>query len=306
MMIKGTTKVFAGVPRGGIALPNVNREPFAAIQVGYLGPSGTYSEETALRLCEKTACELKPYTTIDSVIRAVATGEITEGIVPIENSIEGSVNITLDVLAHDVELVIVSEFVLPIRHALLTKGGEKKIDCIISHPQPLAQCRNYIARHYPQARMEAVESTAKAAQLVAEGAPGLAAIGSLRAAEIHSLTMIDNDIQDCNNNCTRFILLRQKKSQISEEPVQYKTSIVCKMNGERPGSLCELLLEFSRRDVNLSKIESRPARTSLGEYIFFFDIEGGLHEAHVRQAIQAVKERSLWLKNLGSYPCYVL
>lgn len=287
-------------------MSNENKKPSGAMQVGYLGPNGTYSEETALRLCEKTVCELRSYATIDSVIRAVATGEITEGIVPIENSIEGSVNITLDVLAHDVELIIVSEFVLPIRHALLTKGGEKKIDCIISHPQPLAQCRNYIAKHYPQARLEAVESTAKAAQLVAKGGAGQAAIGSLRAGEIHGLTMIDDDIQDCNNNCTRFILLKQKTDQIVEAHRQYKTSIVCKMNGERPGSLCELLLEFSRRNVNLTKIESRPARTSLGEYIFFFDIEGGIHEDHVGQAIQAVKERSLWLKNLGSYPCYVL
>lgn len=274
--------------------------------LGYLGPRGTYSEDMALKLGEQEAVELRSYPTIDAVIRAVAINEIDAGIVPIENSIEGSVSITLDVLAHDVDLYIVGEFVQPIRHYFLANSGNQKIEVVISHPQPLAQCRNYLTKNYPQARLEAVESTAKAVAMVAEGAAGYAAIGSLRAGKLYGLKVIGHDIQDCDNNCTRFILIKRQPEKTADDRVPYKTSIVCRMNGERPGSLCDFLLEFTRRDVNLTKIESRPARTNLGEYIFFFDIEGGMHEEKVKAAVKAIQDKSLWLKNLGSYPSHMV
>ncbi|CUH96987.1 hypothetical protein P22_3113 [Propionispora sp. 2/2-37] len=274
--------------------------------LGYLGPRGTYSEDMALKVCDQETVELHPYATIDAIIRAVADNEIDAGIVPIENSIEGSVSITLDVLAHDVDLYIVGEFVQPIRHYLLTNSKTDKVEVVISHPQPLAQCRKYLANHHPYARLEAVESTAKAAAMVAKGTAGRAAIGSLRAGKLHGLKVIDHDIQDCDNNCTRFILIKRQPDNGIDRRIPYKTSVVCKMNGERPGSLCDFLLEFAQRDVNLTKIESRPARTNLGEYIFFFDIEGSMDEEKVKAAVEAIQGKSLWLKNLGSYPSHIV
>lgn len=275
------------------------------LKIGYLGPIGTYSEVIALYLCEQQGgcCELIPYPTIDAVIRAVADGRLDQGIAPIENSIEGSINVTLDILAHDVDLYIQQEIVLPIGHHLLQKNEPDAITAILSHAQPLAQCRNYLAAHYPQARLEAVESTAKAAALVAAGPPGYAAIGSARASELHKLKIIDSNIQDCDRNSTRFVLITPEITSVIIADKEYKTSIVCQMNGERPGSLCDYLLEFAKRKVNLTKIESRPARTALGEYIFFFDIEGGLHQPAVAEAVAAIREKSLRFKNLGSYWC---
>lgn len=275
--------------------------------VGYLGPQGTYSEEMALSLYEagKVIADFMPYASIDAVIRAVETGEVTEGVVPIENSLEGSVNITLDVLAHEVDLFITREMIKPIKHHLLVHENYDQsmpIAAIVSHYQALAQCRSYIAAFHPGVDLKVVDSTAAAARLVAEGEPGYAAIGSMRAGQLHGLKVAAADIQDQNNNCTRFIVLKRQPEVKTGEC--RKTSVVCKINGERPGSLCDFLLEFAKREVNLTKIESRPARTGLGEYIFFFDIEGSDAEEKVSAAIKAIETKSLWFKNLGSYSCY--
>lgn len=281
-----------------------------ALTVGFLGPKGTYSEELALSLYAEEQATLVPYTSISSVIRAVETGEVSEGVVPIENSTEGSINITLDMLAHDVNLFITREKIKQIRNYLLIKneqtgesnGAEKKIEVIVSHEQPLAQCRNYINTHFPAVKIKVVESTAAAASLVASGEPGWAAISSQRAAEIYGLKIAASNIQDNDSNCTRFIVIKKKTDTIVAEGC-YKTLLVCRINGERPGALYELLTEFVRHSVNITKIESRPARTNLGEYIFFFDIDGGIQAENVKALIAAVQVKSLWFKNLGSYLC---
>ena len=268
-------------------------------RIGFLGPQGTYSQEVALRLFGDAAA-LQPYSSIDAAIRAVASGEIAECVVPIENSLEGSVNITLDTLAHDVELLISREIMMPVRHNLLARETGRKVSVVLSHPQALAQCRRTLARLHPRAECRPVESTAEAARRVAEGESGLAAIGSRSAAALYRLEIIAADIQDTANNCTRFVTLRVQAAD-SSRAERSKTSVVCQIDGSKPGSLYRILAEFAKRDVNLTKIESRPARTSLCAYLFFLDMEGSADEARVREALTAVEEQSLWFKNLGSY-----
>ncbi|HWQ61675.1 MAG TPA: prephenate dehydratase, partial [Negativicutes bacterium] len=275
-------------------------QPAGSPVVAYLGPRGTFSEEIALSFYRGVEGTFTPYASIDAVIRAVADGEAAEAIVPVENSLDGSVNITLDTLAHDVDLHIVKEMVRPIRHNLLARADTKHINVILSHPQALAQCRHYLRQNYPGAELIAVDSTAAAAYQVASGAKNHAAVGSLRAAQLYGLETVAADIQDNPNNSTRFIVLARDAAAAGGSKT--KTSLICQINGEKPGSLCEILSEFASRRVNLVKIESRPARTGLGFYIFFLDAEGSLEEGNVRDAVDAVREKSIWFKNLGSYP----
>jgi prephenate dehydratase len=272
--------------------------------VAYLGPRGTFSEEMALSFYRGVEGDFAPYASIDAVIRAVSCGEAAEGIVPVENSLDGSVNVTLDTLAHEVDLRIVKEMVLPIRHNLLARPDTRHINVILSHPQALAQCRNYLREHYPDAELVAVESTAAAAYQVASGAKNYAAVGSLRAAGLYSLQLKAADIQDNPHNSTRFIVLAAEAA--AARGPGCKTSLICQINGEKPGSLYGILGEFASRGVNLTKIESRPARTGLGLYLFFLDAEGSLEDENVRAAVDAVREKSLWFKSLGSYPAGVV
>ncbi|MCE5287044.1 MAG: prephenate dehydratase [Pelosinus sp.] len=280
-----------------------------ALSVGFLGPKGTYSEEMALSIYAKEEAALVPYTSISAVIRAVETGEVSQGVVPIENSIEGSINITLDMLAHDVHLFITQEKIKSIHNYLLVNGetwqtspAGENIELIISHEQPLAQCRNYINTHFPKARIKVVESTSTAASLVAAGKVGWAAICSQRAAEIYNLKIAAGNIQDNDSNRTRFVVIKKRPDALVHDGL-YKTLLACRINGERPGALYELLTEFVKRNINITKIESRPARTNLGEYIFFLDIDGGIHSETIRELAAAVEEKTLWFKNLGSYLC---
>jgi prephenate dehydratase len=277
------------------------------IIVGYLGPHGTYSEEVALSLYARDKVSFRDYSSIDMAIKAVEAGEVAQCIVPIENSLEGSVNVTLDILAHEASLYIIREVIWPVRHNLLVKKKGEEIKVIVSHPQALAQCRRNLRRLYPDAQLRAMNSTADAAALVAGGAGNYAAVGSLGAAALYDLQNIAADIQDSSTNCTRFIVLGNLPADSSlQYKYKYKTSVVCKMNGERPGSLCEVLQEFAKRNVNLTRIESRPARTGLGNYIFFFDLDGSLEQGNVHSAVEAVKEKSLWFKSFGSYPVCAL
>ncbi|QJW48497.1 prephenate dehydratase [bacterium BFN5] len=272
--------------------------------VGYLGPRGTHSEEIALGLYKGQWGQFVPFNSIDGAIRAVEAGNVTECVVPIENSLEGSVNVTLDTLAHEVNLSITKEIIWSVRHHLLVRPDTKHINVIVSHNQALAQCRNYINQFHPSVEVKAVESTAEAAYLVASGAPNHAAIGSRRAGEIYGLESRSTDIQDNDKNCTRFVVLSKQPHEPAGD--RCKTSIVCQIKGEKPGSLCEMLQDFATRDVNLTRIESRPARTGLGEYIFFLDIEGTMTQDKVKSAVAAVQLKSRWFKNLGSFGVYTI
>ena len=277
------------------------------MRIGYLGPQGTYSEEVILHLYQGLNSDRKkiflPFHNISATIKAAANGEVDECAVPIENSLEGSVNITLDTLAHEVDLPIVKEIVWPISHNLLVKGEGKNIDQIISHPQALAQCRKYLEKNYPRAKVTPVDSTSEAVYLVAGGKKNAAAIGSARSAKIYDLKILASGIEDNKNNSTRFVVIRKEPSLPAAECAGgiFKTSVICQIEGNSPGSLCAVLQEFAGRQVNLTRIESRPARTGLGQYIFFLDMEGSIADKNVRESMEAVRKQSVMFKNLGSY-----
>lgn len=270
--------------------------------IGYLGPLGTHSGDVCTSFYSPDEWNLEAYPTIDACIRAAHSGAIAECIVPIENSLEGSVNITLDTLAHEVNLSIVKEIVWPIHHHLLTHPNNTEITNILSHPQALAQCRQYLAKHYPKAHIETVDSTAEAARRVASGTTNYAAIANTNASKIYNLQIAAANIQDHPHNCTRFVILKPQPATAGAG--YWKTSIVCRIKGDKPGSLFHLLQELAVNQINLVRIESRPARTELGEYIFFMDMEGSTQDANIITALTVLQHKSLWFKNLGSYPVY--
>lgn len=270
------------------------------MKIGFLGPRGTFSHEALLVYATDMEYEACDYSSIRDLLLAVQNNEINEAIVPIENSIEGAVNATLDILALDVELLIKSELVIPIRENLLVKKGAdlSNIRYILSHPQPLGQCRNYINSRFPNAEIRATYSTAGAAEEVAAGSGDSVAIGSCAAAAAYGLEIADKNIQDCENNHTRFVVVSHTDG---ERTGNDKTSIVFTTE-DKPGCLYRVLDIFNLWDINLSKIESRPAKNQLGRYIFFVDISGHREDEDIRDALTMIKRKSSFYKFLGSYP----
>jgi len=273
------------------------------LKIGYLGPRGTFTEEAAVRLfgAGKAACEFLPYRTIPEVLADVQAGRLDRGVVPIENSIEGSVAVTLDVLVHEVEVYITAEVVLPIRHHLMTRPGValEEIEGVISHPQALAQCRKSLDRLLPKVPQSAATSTAEAAAIVAASDRPLAAVGNHLAASLNGLVIIQSDLQDFDANATRFVAVGRE----IEPPTGHdKTSVVFAFGVDKPGILCRSLMPFAERGVNLVKLESRPAKRSLGDYIFFVDMEGHLSDEPVREALAETKRECAFFKVLGAYP----
>ncbi|MBQ4421522.1 MAG: prephenate dehydratase [Schwartzia sp.] len=274
--------------------------------LGFLGPSGTHSEAAAMFLAEKMegGAELRPYPDIFSVMQAAADGEVDVCVVPVENSLEGAVNVTMDTLAQMDDLAIEKELIWDIHNQLMAKKADAEIRTIYSHPQPLAQCRQYLKSHFPKAKLVATESTAKAAELVAGGEADAAAICTERAGELYGLFAVATEIQDSMTNSTRFYQLRRRPVPALAESESGRAVIVCQIDGARAGSLCGVLEEFATRSVNMTRIVSRPARTGLGVYIFFFDleIEAGKSREPLEESIEAVREKSIWLKDLGRFP----
>ncbi|MBD9296208.1 MULTISPECIES: prephenate dehydratase [Megamonas] len=273
-------------------------------KLAFLGPHGTNSEEAAIYMANlrKEKMNLVAYNTIQDAIQAVAQKDVDYCLVPVENSIEGSVRITLDTLAHDVDLMIESELIWSVHNQLLTKNPNAKIHTIISHIQPLAQCREYLKSHYPMAKTESVSSTARAAEKASCYGDGYAAIATKTAADLYNLQIIDTDIQDVEDNFTRFILLTNKDKVKKYQDVA-NMMIICQIDG-RAGSLYELLGDFACRKVNMTRIESRPARTSLGEYIFFIEIDANVDKDILQEALMQASKKCFWLKNLGKFPVY--
>ena len=267
--------------------------------LAFLGPSGTYTEEAAL-LYDPQA-ELRPFPNITAVGMAVASGETDQGVVPIENSIEGSVNFTLDLLVSEGSLLIRNEMVLPIEHYLMGRPGTRvdDIQVIYSHPQALAQCREYLESRFVNAERSASLSTAQAVgDAIASQVPA-AAIGPRRSADLYHAEIFDSAIQDVATNATRFVVLGK-----SDHPPtgNDKTSMYFTFGEDVPGQLYTVMGEFARRDINLAKIESRPTKTSLGQYIFLIDCDGHREDDSLGDAIEAVRGRVSSLRVMGSYP----
>jgi prephenate dehydratase len=276
------------------------------VRIAYLGPAGTFTED-ALReaLDPSTEFERLRTPTIHEAILAVERGEADRALVPFENSIEGSVRSTLDALAFDAEKVtIAGEHDFAVRAMLLAREQLEleQITAVISHPQPLAQCARFLRETMPAAELRAVSSTAEAVRLVSESEQPWAAIGAHSAAELYGCTILREGIEDEANNVTRFVWI----APAGTEPVggkAWKTSLVFSELGEdHPGALVNALREFSSREVNLSRIESRPMRLGLGRYMFFCDLEGAAADAPVAEAIEALRTKAESVRILGSYP----
>lgn len=274
------------------------------LKTGYLGPTGTWAEEALLANTGCVADETVSFASIHDVIGAVANSEIEEGIVPMENAIEGSVSATLDMLTFEVENVrIVREIVHPIRHRLIARTDIplNQIERIISHPHAHAQCRKFVRERLPQAQVVAANSTAEAVRIVSQSEERWGAIGSSLAAENYGCVIIADDIEDYPDNRTRFVIL-SKSPAPQDLDAPYKTSIVCGIAHDQPGSLLQILQEFAHRYVNLTKIESRPSKQGLGDYVFFIDMEGKKDDPRIAAALKCLECKLNWVKMLGSYP----
>ena len=271
--------------------------------MGFLGPQGTHSEAAAIHLngLLSAPVELVACPEIYSAMQGVADGELDSCLVPVENSLEGSINVTLDMLAHSDTLAVSYELVWDIHNQLMAKDSDAVITKIYSHAQPLSQCHAYLKRQYPQAQLVAMPSTAKAARYVAEsGEPGTAAICTKRAGSLYGLSVVAEEIQDNMTNCTRFFRVCRRERLVPEKVD--KALVICQIDGSRAGSLCEVLQEYAARGVNMTRIESRPARTELGAYIFFFELEPVSGMEKMKEAIEAVRQKSFWLKETGEFP----
>jgi prephenate dehydratase len=273
------------------------------VRVAYLGPAGTHSDE-ALRASAPAGAEATPYPTIYDAVMAVQEGDVERALVPIENALEGSVAVTLDTLTVEADRVrIQAEVVHPIHHCLLA-GGElplSKVVRVVSHPQATAQCARFLREHLPHAEHVSAPSTADAVLSVCRSGDGSAALGSSLAAELYGCHVVARNVEDHPDNATRFVWLAPA-GEVGEVGPDPKTSIVFWGGGDQsPGWLVDVLSEFSRRKVNLTRIESRPRRTGLGHYFFFVDLEGSEDAGPVREALDAVRSHVGELRVLGSY-----
>ncbi len=268
-------------------------------RLAFLGPAGTYSEEAAIRY-DATA-QREPLPSIAAVAAAVETRMADEGIVPIENSLEGSVAFTLDLLIHDSPLLIKQELVLPINHYLLAKPGARpdQIQVIYSHPQALGQCRRFLEQCFPKVAQVASISTAAAVYEALESATPAAAIAPRRAGELAGAEALAQNIQDLASNVTRFVVLAAEDHVPTGDD---KTSLCFTVTADRPGALVEVLQVFAAAGINLAKIESRPSKESLGKYVFLVDLEGHRLAPQVAEVLGEVRRRCATLKVFGSYP----
>jgi chorismate mutase / prephenate dehydratase len=267
--------------------------------VAYLGPAGTFSQEAAVKHFGG-ATALASCPSIDEVFRQVETGAAGYGVVPVENSTEGAIGRTLDLLL-STPARICGEVMLPIRQCLMSKSHKLAgIGKIYSHTQSLAQCQQWLARRLPHAERVAVVSNAEAARLAARDRRA-AAIGPRTAASLYGLRLLARNIEDEARNTTRFLVIAEHDAAPSGKD---KTSMVLSTRNV-PGAIHELLTPFAANQVSLTRLESRPSRTGMWEYVFYIDIEGHQADANVAHALAEIKAKASFLKNLGSYPAAV-
>jgi prephenate dehydratase len=275
-------------------------------RVAYLGPAGTFTED-ALRKAGGDGDGVEPLlvSTIYDAILAVERGDADRAFVPFENSIEGAVRSTLDTLAFEAEAVtIVGEFDYPIRISLITRGELElaEIAVVLSHPQASAQCGRFLREQLPGAEVREAMSTAEAVRTVGEADEPWAALGARETAALYDCVTLREGIEDSHENVTRFVWIAPAGTE-PEGSGPWKTSLVFAELGEdHPGALVEALLEFSRREINLTRIESRPRRQGLGRYMFFIDLEGMASDPQVSDAIDGLRGKAESVRLLGSYP----
>jgi prephenate dehydratase len=275
-------------------------------RISYLGPAGTFTEDALHKAIGDGADpDLRPAGTIHDAILAVERGDADRALVPFENSIEGSVRATLDTLALEAEAVtIVGEFDYPIRISLITREALPltEISAVLSHPQASAQCTGFIRAELPKAEVRAAASTAEAVQTISEAEEPWAALGAHAAAGLYGCIALRDGVEDSHDNVTRFVWIAPQGTEPRGEG-PWKTSLVFSELGEdHPGALVEALLEFSQRQINLTRIESRPLRQGLGRYMFFIDLEGNIAEQAIQESVEGLRRKAESVRLLGSYP----
>ncbi|MDD3088950.1 MAG: prephenate dehydratase [Candidatus Omnitrophica bacterium] len=266
------------------------------LKVGYLGPECTFTHQAAMKKFGSSV-DYVPCDSISDVFGEVAKGNTDYGVVPIENSIEGAVNHTLDMFM-DSPLLICSEIMFPIRHSIQsTKGKLSVIKKIYSKPEVFGQCRRWIEKNLPSARLLEASSTARAAEIAADS-PDSACIASSLAAERYGLKIVAASIEDSARNVTRFLVIGDRMSKISGRD---KTAIMFSVK-DRPGVLHDMLGAFKKQGINLTKIESRPSKQRLWKYYFFVDMDGHYESPHIKNALKELEKKCHFVKLLGSFP----
>lgn len=279
------------------------------MKVGYLGPQGSFTYMAVATAFAKA--KLLPFVSIPACIKGVENKEVALAVIPIENTIEGSVNASIDYLYHQSKITVSSELVLPIQQQLMVTKIQshrwKQSQKILSHPQALAQSQAFLTAYFPEATLEVTPSTAYAAQYVAtHPQQALAAIAPKLSAEMYNLTIVQENIQDLAVNQTRFWVLGNQPITISQPQAASKISLALTLPDNLPGALHKALSVFSWREINLSKIESRPLKTTLGEYFFLIDLLKDKPDSIYDNAFEELKTLGAHLKIFGVYPIYSL
>ena len=283
--------------------PRRDRRAPAVTPVAFLGPEGTFTEEALLAQHAGRRLPPVPLPFHTRGLKAVQAGEAPLGIVPIENSIEGSVVVTLDSLAFSFDdLHVVREVTWQVHQQLIARRALEfeRVTKIVSIPHAYGQCRDFIREHLDGVEHEATDSTAEAVRRVSRVDRPWVAIGTRLAAEMYECVVVAADVEDAPDNRTRFVFV--SRDEAPQDPATYKTSIVCGISQDQPGSLLMILREFAYRYVNLTKVESRPSKQGLGDYIFFIDMVGRATDPPIAQALSCLGCKLTWLKVLGSYP----
>ena len=273
--------------------------------VAYLGPEGTFTEEALVSQADLAGAKRLPLGSFWDVLDAVGKAKADVGLVALENSIEGTVNVTLDQLIFAHELWIVRELEIEVSQCLVGLGGARLdlVKKVVSIPVATAQCRGWLSRNLATVEEEASASTADAVRRVAEAQdPHVAAIGTRRAAGLYGLEVLASDIEDHEANTTRFVVVGRPEWGIPAPTGHDKTSIVCFQSADHPGSLHTILGQFSARNLNLTKLESRPTKKALGEYCFVIDIQGHIADEVVADCLRDLHATLPAVKFLGSYP----
>jgi len=274
------------------------------VRIAYLGPAGTFTEDALGEAIPEGGFEPLRTASIHDAILAVERGEAGRALVPIENSIEGSVRVTLDTLAFEVGAVtIVGEHDYRVRVHLIGREAVQleDVEAVLSHPQPLAQCARFLREAMPEVELRSVSSTAAAVRMVSESGRPWAALGARAAAAMYSCRLLRESVEDQDDNVTRFVWIAPAGTASAGDG-PWKTALVFSELGEdHPGALVNALREFSDREINLTRIESRPMRQGLGRYMFFCDLEGAEADAPVAEAIAALRQKAESVRILGSY-----
>jgi prephenate dehydratase len=268
--------------------------------IAYLGPRGSFSEVAALNF--DPSGDSLPCANFPEIVAAVERGEASHGILPVENSIEGAISTNLDILIHETDLRICAEVIVPVRHFLIVQPGVMLADVtsVSSHPQALAQCRHWLENNLPHAEIVAALSTSGAVEKIMQGDDrGAAAIGTVRAAELYGGEVIAHDIHDVRANVTRFVVINAEDAAPTGDD---KTNLAFTVVRNQPGAIHRAISVFAHDGIQLTKIESRPTKAWLGDYVFLLDLEGHRTDPKVAAAIERMSAHCDWVKVFGSYP----